>query len=404
VLTRSLLVDRERAELELTARTAILAVDPGLGAGDPLELPAVDPAHTVGVYDTSGVLRAGGGPQLGDPVVTQALTGVTASGDWDGDLVVAVPVTTNEQVTAAVRTAEPAAQVWRQVALGWALLAAAAGLALTVGVMLARQQARRLTQPLELLSAASQQIAEGDLSARAPASQIREINQVGATHNAMVDRLAAALERERQFSADASHQLRTPLAGLQLELETALANESGSARPALVVALSEVRRLQATVDDVLTLARTDSRRPAVLGDPAPVSRVVANVERRWHGPLARDGRPLRTVLQRGLESTPVPGRVVEHILDVLLENARVHGQGAVTIAVRDAGGALAVSVTDEGHLPNQPPDPFERGASAGGGPGIGLALARTIAETVRGRLLLTASHPSTFTLFLPTEE
>src|SRR6476620_5661869 len=115
VLTRTLLVERERAELELSARTAVLAVDPGLGAGDPLELPAVDPAHTVGVYDASGVLRAGGGPQLGDPVVTQALTGATAGGDWNGDLVVAVPVTTNEQVTAAVRTAEPAALVWRQV-------------------------------------------------------------------------------------------------------------------------------------------------------------------------------------------------------------------------------------------------------------------------------------------------
>ncbi len=403
VLTRSLLIERERAELEVTARTAILAVGPGFAAGDPLELPAADPAHTVGVYDTGGALRAGGGPHQADPLVTQALTGVTASGEGAADLVVAVPVVTGEQVTAVVRAAEPAAEVWRQVALGWTLLATAAGFALAVAVVVARRAARRLTRPLELLSAVSQQIAEGDLSARAPASRIREIDQVGTTHNAMVERLAAAIERERHFNADASHQLRTPLAGLQLELEAALANEGTATAPVLAATLGEVRRLQAVVDDVLTMARNDPHERSRRVDRPPISTVLAQVEHRWHGPLARDGRRLESVLEQAHESTPVPGRVVEHILDVLLDNAHVHGRGAVTVTVRDAAGALAVAVTDEGHMPEQLLDPFERGASAAGGPGIGLALARTMATTVHGRLLLTAADPSTFTLFLPAD-
>ena len=142
----------------------------------------------------------------------------------------------------------------------------------------------------------------------------------------MVERLAAAIERERHFNADASHQLRTPLAGLQLELEAALANEATATGPVLAATLGEVRRLQAVVDDVLTMARTDPHERSRLVDRPPISTVLAQVERRWHGRLARDGRRLESVLEQAHESTPVPGRVVEHILDVLLDNAPVHGR------------------------------------------------------------------------------
>jgi len=105
----------------------------------------------------------------------------------------------------------------------------------------------------------------------------------------------------------------------------------------------------------------------------------------------------------------VPGRVVGQIMDVLIDNATTHGHGVVTIDVRDATGAAAITVADEGTLEPSLHDPFERGLTtprtedAGTGAGIGLALARTMAEAIGGRLLLAGRAPTQFTLFLPEQ-
>lgn len=411
VMSRSLLVDRERAELELAARAATLAVGPDMASGDPIELPTTDPALTVGVYDPGGTLRAGTGPPHADWLVTNALTGTVASGASGPDLAVAVPVINREQVLAVARAAEPQSEVWRQVGIGWALLAAAAAAALIIAVTVARRQARRLTAPLELLSQASVRIAEGDLSARAPTSAIAEIDQVGHTHNAMVAQLAGAIARERHFSADASHQLRTPLTGLQLEIEAALDDPelTGPPRTLMSSTLTQLRQLQNTIDDVLTVARHNPSLGIMPTTGQSLGAVTVDLEARWHGRLAHDGRRLQVVVDQPHRSTLVPGRVVGQIMDVLIDNATTHGHGVVTIDVRDATGAAAITVADEGTLEPSLHDPFERGLTtprtedAGTGAGIGLALARTMAEAIGGRLLLAGRAPTQFTLFLPEQ-
>jgi len=95
---------------------------------------------------------------------------------------------------------------------------------------------------------------------------------------------------------------------------------------------------------------------------------------------------------------------VRQVLSVLLDNAAGHGSGTVTIEVRDAGDALAIDVSDQGSgITVRPEELFTRRAGRAAGHGIGLALARSLAEAEGGRLSLTRPVPPTFTLFIRTE-
>lgn len=253
---------------------------------------------------------------------------------------------------------------------------------------------------MEALAAASQRVAGGDLTARAGLSIIPEIDRVAQTQNAMVGRLTEMIEKERHFSANASHQLRTPLTGLQLGLEAALKNPSADLSRALLDASRRVRELDRTVEEVLALARLGPDQWLVAG-PVPLGRLMSEVEGRWHGPLAGQGRRLLVSLATEVTTIDVPGSLATQILDVLIDNALRHGRGTVTLTAREVGQTPAVDVADEGSIAMTPAAVFDRGTSGGDGPGIGLALARSMAEASGGRLLLTRMSPATFTLFLP---
>ena len=231
-------------------------------------------------------------------------------------------------------------------------------------------------------------------------SAIPEIHRVAQTHNAMVSRLTEMIEKERHFSANASHQLRTPLTGLQLGLDAALANPPADLRPVLLTAARQVRELHRTVDEVLALARLGSDQWLVAA-PRPLGQVMGEVESRWHGALAAEGRRLLVNLEPDLTTIEVPGSLVTQILNVLIDNALRHGRGAVTLTAREMSEALAVDVGDEGSIAMEPAAVFDRGTSGGDGQGIGLALARSLAEASGGRLVLARRSPTTFTLFLP---
>jgi signal transduction histidine kinase len=400
IMVRSALLTDERGDLERVALAAAVRVGPQFTAGDPVELPAAEPDNTVGVYDVSGQLKSGHGPELADTVTRQALTGVVADGQVVAEMVVAVPVSSAERVTGVIRASAPMSVVWGRTLLAWSLLAALAGGALTVSVLVARRQARRLAGPLETLSAASERIAGGDLGARAELSGVPEISRVARTHNAMVDRLTGMLKRQSHFSADASHQLRTPLNGLLLELDAARDAPPEDLPRVLADSTERIRDLARTVDDLLDLARQHPDQWSN-ASPRPVSEVIRGAEQRWHGTLAREGRRLVMDTDLALRDWQVPSGIVTQVVDVLADNALRHGHGTVTLTVRDAAGVLAVDVTDEGTIRLDRADVFTRGASGGDGHGIGLALARGMAEAGGGRLVVTSRAPTTFTLYLP---
>jgi signal transduction histidine kinase len=131
--------------------------------------------------------------------------------------------------------------------------------------------------------------------------------------------------------------------------------------------------------------------------------VVRGLEARWRGPLADLGRPLRMVVASASPVARASRPVLEEILSVLLENATLHGAGAVTLTVRDAAGWVAIDVADEGPgLPGDPAEAFERRSGAVAGHGIGLALARSLAHAEGARLAVGRAGPGpVFTLTLP---
>jgi signal transduction histidine kinase len=123
---------------------------------------------------------------------------------------------------------------------------------------------------------------------------------------------------------------------------------------------------------------------------------------RFRGALAAAGRPLRVDVEPGLGPVRCSAEVLQEILAVLVDNASRHGAGTVAIAVRGAGSGVVVEVTDEGPGVADPSQLFERRAPDAAGHGIGLALARSLAEAHGGRLQLTRSAPHPrFTVALP---
>ncbi|WP_433171207.1 ATP-binding protein [Actinoallomurus sp. CA-150999] len=397
-LARSYTAD-ERAELSRLATGTTVAVGPAqLTGGDPIELPRAELDMTLGVYDAAGHRISGRGPVHADGAVRAALRGSAANSSTGPDIVVAVPIADNERVSGAIRAATGKQVVYRRIARTWLIMLGAALLAIGLTAALARRQARRLARPLEEMSADAQRLSDGDLSVRTRPSRIPEIDAVAASLNATAERLGALLARERAFSADASHQLRTPLTGLRLTLEAMRDTPAGASEEAIATAIAATKRLQTTIDDLLALARDLPDRSKTLNTKA----LIDEIRQNWHSVLAAHGRPLRLTI----EPDPPPGHAstaaVRQILNVLIDNAVRHGAGPITVSVRDAGDALAIDVADEGPGVRQPPDTlFRRRAAGSTGHGIGLAMARSLAEAEGGRLLLTRPVPATFTLLLP---
>jgi signal transduction histidine kinase len=392
----------EQAESERVADSAAITVAADLTRGDaPSHLTARQGDITVGVYGSDGVRIAGLGPARADVVVRDAASDrrVSSADDVAGQLVVAVPVIDGDRVTGVVRSATSYTPVRWRIAGAWGLMLGLGALAVAVTWLLARSQARRLARPIEALAETAQRLGSGDFSVRTTVSRIPEIDAAGAALDTTARRLGELVERERAFSADASHQLRTPLTGLRLGLETALDLPAGAHRAAMTAAIESADRLERTVADLLALAR-DSHRA---GAPLLIPELVTDWTAAWGPVLDGRGRKLRVDVAPDLPVSSASPAAVRQVVDVLVDNAVSHGAGTVTLAVRDAGGAVAIDVGDEGDGPPDPAAIFSRRGEGAAGHGIGLALARSLAEAEGGRLRLARPAPPVFSLLLPAQ-
>lgn len=391
--------DEALLRLQRDAVAATRQVDLTAGRGDRIELPRS--ADRLGVYDRSGRRVAGRGPLVADGPVRSALGRARPANEASGDsYVAAAPLLAGERVAGAVRAERSSANAGADATSSWLALVAIGGAVIVLAALAALFAGGRLARPLERLAASARRLGEGDFAARAPRAGIAEVDAVAGALDATAERLDALVRRERAFSVDASHQLRTPLAALRLELEAIELRGDGS--PELDAALAQVERLQATIDTLLALARDDSRRAA----PLELQGVLDEAETRWRGRLAAASRPLR-VRVHGRARAVADARVVLEILDVLLGNSARHGSGAVTLTVRELPGWLAIDVGDDGPgFSGDPESAFARRTrgSGGEGHGIGLALARSLAHAEGGRLAVTVAGPHpVVTLFLPAE-
>jgi len=399
------LLGQERGHLVRVASEVAIDVADEMEAGsriDPDELTDVgdDGEYvTAAAFDEDGHRLAGTAPDRDVAVLEDALDGYVRSGTDVDLLVAAVPVTHGEDVIGAVLVTEDRTDVLGEVALVWVGMAGLAVVAVTVAWLVGRRQARRLARPLEDLEESARRLGDGDFSVRSRRGGIAEIDAVGAALDATAMRLDELLARERAFSADASHQLRTPLAGMRLRLEAALERADVDPRPAIAATLVDADRLEATIDELLTLARAGQSAPTGSVD---LDALLGELSPEWGARLALHGRDLEVRVDPGAPDAWTSTAAVRQVLGVLVDNATTHGRGTVTIAVREASGAVAVDVSDEGPGVRDPEGLlFSRQADRRDGHGIGLSLARRLAEAEHGRLTLTRVSPPVFTLLLP---
>jgi two-component system, OmpR family, sensor kinase len=237
-----------------------------------------------------------------------------------------------------------------------------------------------------------------------------EIRRLGETLNEMLDRLRGAFERERRFVADASHELRTPIAVAKAELEAALrARDCGpEARAALVAAVAECDRLAQLAEDLLVIARAGEEGLPVRCERLRARATLAGVRDRFADRAAELGRAIHVDAPDGVELWADPLRM-RQALGNLVDNALRHGAGDVTLTARPASTGVELLVTDAGagfgELGEQAFERFARGdeSRTGGGAGLGLAIVRTIAEAHGGTAAIVPGEGATVRLWLPSQ-
>jgi signal transduction histidine kinase len=301
---------------------------------------------------------------------------------------------------ASVIAEAPIGELNTRVRRAWLLIAALSLGGVLIAVALAALQARRLARPLEAIARRSAQLGDGDFSIRAGHFGVPEIDAIAQGLDSSAGRIAELVAREREFSANVSHQLRTPLTALRLRLEGAGRSGDGEARRReLDAALGETDRLEATIADLLAHARQASAGAAVVVNLGTVAHEHAA---RWRPVFAESRRALEVVADKNVLVKASRGTVGQ-VLDVLLDNALRHAGGAVRITVAADARVARVTVADAGPgvAPEERNRIFDRGASRGGGTGIGLHLARTLAQSDNGSLRLLEGDPTRFELRLP---
>jgi two-component system, OmpR family, sensor kinase len=227
-----------------------------------------------------------------------------------------------------------------------------------------------------------------------PAAQ-DEVRRLGETLNEMLDRLRRSFERERRFVADASHELRTPVAVIRAELDAALraGGHDEQVREALVAALEECDHLAQLAEDLLFVARAAEGELPMRREAVEVRPLLEGVRARFGDRAREHRRDLRVDGGDGLRIEADELRL-RQALGNLVDNALRHGGGDIVLRARRGAldGAVEIEVADQGpgfdpDLANRAFERFTRGDAARtrGGTGLGLAIVRAIAEAHGGR-------------------
>jgi signal transduction histidine kinase len=276
------------------------------------------------------------------------------------------------------------------------LLLVAGPIALLAASALGYVLAAAALRPVEAMRARASGVSGAPAGARLPLPEARdELRRLGETLNAMLERIDAALQRERAFVADASHELRTPIAILKAEIDLALAGDRSPAelRTALASAREETDRLARLADDLLVLARMDGGRLPLHPARLDAREVLEGVASRFAARAAEEGRSIEVAADPG--AIVVADRLrIEQAVTNLVDNALRHGSGPVVVSARRAGDVVELAVEDAG--PGVPGEDAERvfgrfvrgGGATGPGAGLGLSIARAIARAHGGEAVL----------------
>lgn len=298
-----------------------------------------------------------------------------------------------------VTVQEPRSSVTREVGRTLLIIGAVALLAVIAAILLAVRQANRLASPLTDLAETAERLGSGDPRPRHKRYGVPELDRVADVLDSSAERIARMLTAERRLAADASHQLRTPLTALSMRLEEiTLTDDPDTVKEEATIALTQVERLTDVVERLLTNSRDPRSGSAVTFD---LDEVIQQQLAEWRPAYRSAGRAIVSSGKRHLQAVGTPGAVAQ-VLAALIENSLMHGGGTVALRTRVTGNQAVIEVTDEG--PGIPADLgariFERAISGRNSTGIGLAVARDLAEADGGRLEMLQTKPPVIALFL----
>jgi signal transduction histidine kinase len=367
ILARHEVLASARDRLQTKAATVAASVEDSVDRGQVLtsqRLGKIASSDRVIVTTANGKRVVAGAPIPGD------LVGVTISG-------AGATVTVQEPRSVSADQA-------RNVTL---LVGGLSVLSTAAAVALAFRQARTITAPLAGLAERAHRLGRGDFVSAPVMSGVAEIDEISLSLERSAAQIGALIELQRQFAADAAHQLRTPLTGIGLRLDEISFQAGEAVREEVDQAQRQLKRLNDVITTLLARARDDSAAPTDLD----LTALVRQEAQAWERVLTRQGRGLRLELGAGAVAH---GRR-EHIVAItssLLENALHHGIGDINVAVGSDSEGVWLSVRDSGTG-----IPLELGntvfvrsvtGSHSAGSGIGLALAHALAEADGGTLYI----------------
>lgn len=394
----------EVIDRDLNARAADMAALVAEGA-NPGRALAASGERLAQIYSPDGRLLASTAAFDGERALTPAQVrraqrerqGMDRVGTRIGDARVrAVPASRGGGAPVVIAVGEPLARTDSALDRLRQLLLIAGPLALLLATYAGYQVARAALRPVERMRARAEQITEHDTAERLPVPATSdEIEALGHTFNELLDRLDAALARERRMLSDASHELRTPLSVLRTEVQLALRGERDARelREALESVGDETERLSRLAEDLLVLARSDQGRLPIRAEPLDAQELLEAAARRAQATASAVDR--RVVAEhRGADGAVAladPDRAAQ-ALDNLVANALAYGRGEVRLSAREVGGQVELHVADQGdgfppELLERAFDRFSRGdpGRSGEGTGLGLAIVDAIARAHGGR-------------------
>lgn len=311
--------------------------------------------------------------------VEQALAlGVSDVGEIDDGIEVVSAVASGPEELSVIRVFVPRSMMWNGVVRAWSVLAAIGAFLIAISVVVADLLARSVVRPAQDLAAAAHRLGRGDLDTRVEPRGPDELMELASAFNNLGGQVSSMLAREREMVADLSHRLRTPLTKLRLRIDHVRDPDLAA-------------DLRSDVDDITSVVTNVIReaRGALNRDRRCDAAAIVTERARFWAALAEDQeRPLRLV--EG--DSPLPVAVdpieLEAVVDNLVDNVFVHtDEGcALTIGFDQLNGNARIWVADNG--PGFPAgfDATGRGLSGAGSTGLGLDIARQLAEETGGRL------------------
>lgn len=373
---------RADARLRLTAQadTMIISLTDRLieqGQLTGADVERLAPAGTeVVLRNSAGAVVARTGPVLAEQVMSVDVQGTVLSATVSADL----------------------APVDRRVNNAWKRIIAVGVVIAALAAVAAMLQARQLSRPLDRLARAAVQIGNGGAGVVAPRSGVLEVDAIAEALEDSGQRVAELMAAERQFSANASHQLRSPLTAIGISLELIADSPDPVVRREAAEALTQVAGLDDRINELLKLARTGRVAAKARTDVAAlVGRHVNAIAAQFQ----RAGRRLALVAPAVVEADVTPGALTQSI-EILLDNALVHGSGDVEVRVRAfETGEVQIAIADEGRIDDASEATEATEAPDPRGHGLGLLLARNLLRPDGGRVELVSTAPTTFVILLP---